>query len=79
MTLGIAGLAFSFVGAVLLFVFGLPPRVRENGERYLLLEGEDKDEIEKGKRYRRISKLGLSFLAVGFLLQLLGEVIQRFC
>lgn len=71
----IIGLSFSLAGAIIIFFFGLPPRVRESGARYLLLEGEDKDEIEKGRRYRRISKLGLSLLAIGFLFQLLGKII----
>ena len=69
------GLALSFAGAMLIFFFGLPPRVRESGARGLLLEGEDKEEIEEGRRYRNISRLGLSLLAIGFLLQLLGRII----
>jgi len=70
----IIGLASSFAGAIILFFFGLPPRVRESGARYLLLEGEDKDEIKKGRRYRKISRLGLILLALGFLLQLLERI-----
>jgi len=69
------GLALNFTGALTIFFFGLPPRVRESGARYLLLEGEDKEEIRKGIRYRRISRLGLILLAIGFLLQLLGRAI----
>jgi len=69
------GLALNFTGALIIFFFGLPPRVRESGARYLLLEGEDKEEIRKGIRYRRISRLGLILLAIGFLLQLLGRAI----
>ena len=71
----IIGLILSFAGATIIFFFGLPPRVRESGARHLLLEGEDKDEIEKGKRYRKVSKLGLFLLAVGFLFQLLEKII----
>ena len=73
------GLILNFAGAVIIFFFGLPSRVREGGEKYLLLEGEDKEEIEKGKKYRKISKLGLMLLATGFLLQLLEEIIYKFC
>ncbi len=71
----IIGLILSFAGATIIFFFGLPPRVRESGRICLALEQEDKDEIEKGKRYRKISKLGLFLLAVGFLFQLLEKVI----
>ena len=67
------GLALNLVGAVIIFFFGLPPRVRESGARHLLLEGEDKEEIKKGKRYRTTSRLGLILLAIGFLLQLLEK------
>jgi hypothetical protein len=69
------GLALSFTGTIILFFFGLPPKVRESGARYLLLEGEDKHEIEKGRKYRRISRLGLILLAVGFLMQLLERIV----
>ncbi len=71
----IIGLTLNFIGAILIFFFGLPPRVRENGASYLLLEGENKDEIKKGKRYRKISKLGLFLLALGFLFQLFGNIV----
>ncbi len=71
----IIGLILSFTGAAIIFFFGLPPRVRESGKSFLALEGEDRDEIKKGKRYRKISKLGLFLLAVGFLFQLLEKVI----
>jgi len=71
----IIGLALSFAGAMIVFFFGLPPRVRESGARHLLLEGEDKDEIERGKKYRKFSGFGLILLAVGFLLQLLEKII----
>jgi hypothetical protein len=71
----IAGLILSFVGAIIIFTFGLPPNVRESGKCYLLLEQEDKHEIKKGRRYRKISRLGLILLALGFLLQLLERII----
>jgi hypothetical protein len=72
--MGSIGLALSFTGTMILFFFGLPPRVRESGARYLLLEGEDQAEIKKGRRYRNISRLGLVLLALGFLLQLLERI-----
>lgn len=71
----IIGLILSFAGAIIILLFGLPPRVRESGTSFLALEGEDKDEIKKGKRYRKLSKLGLFLLAVGFLFQLLEKII----
>jgi hypothetical protein len=72
--LGVIGLSLSLAGAIIIFFFGLPPRVRESGRFYLALEQEDKDEIKKGKRYRKISRLGLILLAIGFLLQLLEKI-----
>jgi len=72
--LDIIGLSLSLAGAVLIFFFGLPPRIRESGRLYLALEQEDESEIKKGRIYRKISRLGLILLALGFLLQLLERI-----
>jgi len=73
--IGIIGLSLSFVGAIIIFKFGLPPRVSESGSIYLTAEQSDKDEINKGKKYRIISRIGLGLLAAGFLLQLIEKLL----
>ena len=71
----IVGLALSLAGATIIFFFGLPPRISESGAIHLITEQVDEGEIKKAKKYKVISRLGLLFLAVGFLLQLLEKVI----
>jgi len=71
----IIGLALSFTGAIIIFFFGLPPRISESGAIHLIAEQLDEGEIKRAKKYKVISRLGLLLLAVGFLLQLLEKII----
>lgn len=75
LVLGIVGLSLSLSGAVVIFLFGLPPRVNESGTICLALEQEDESGRKKGRVYRKISRLGLALLVVGFLLQLLERIV----
>jgi hypothetical protein len=67
--LNTVGLGLVIVGCVLLYCFGLPPAVRPSGESYLLLSQTDYTEIAKGKRYKRLGRLGIGLVAVGSLIQ----------
>ena len=71
----IIGLALSFAGAIIIFIFGLPPRVSESGATYLITGRVDEGEVKKAKKYKMVSRVGLILLAVGFLLQLLEKII----
>ena len=71
----IIGLALSFAGAIIIFIFGLPPRVSESGVIHLVAEQVDEGEIKTAKKYKMISRIGLILLAVGFLFQLLEKII----
>lgn len=71
----IIGLALSFAGAIIIFIFGLPPRVSESGAIHLVAEQVDEGEIKTAKKYKTISGIGLILLAVGFLFQLLEKII----
>jgi hypothetical protein len=59
------GLIFGFIGAIILTVFGLPPIS-------LLNEGSYVEIVitPKMKRNMWLSRLGLLFIAIGFLMQL---------
>lgn len=70
----IIGLSLNLVGVIIIFFFGLPPRIQERGESSLLLEGKDEDQIKKGKIYRCISKSGLFLLIAGFICQLVEKI-----
>jgi hypothetical protein len=64
------GLIVEFVGVLMIFVWGPPqPDFREYGA--LLLEGgPDKTVVRKKRRYEILSRLALSLIAIGLLLQL---------
>ena len=66
---------FGLLGTILIFFFGLPPRIDPDGHSYLLLESDDEDEKKKAKRYKITSYLGLFFIALSFLLQLLNIIM----
>jgi len=55
-----------FVGTVLIFFFGLPPKVDPEGHLNLILEQEDEEEKKIGRQYKRISYIGISLLSISF-------------
>ena len=71
----IIGLALSFAGAIIIFIFGLHPMISESGAIHLVVEQVDEGEIKRAKKYKVISRVGLILLAVGFILQLLKKII----
>jgi hypothetical protein len=60
------------IGTVLIFFFGLPPKVDQEGNSYLLLEQGDEKELKKAKKYKFLSYLGLSLLGISFAFQLIN-------
>jgi hypothetical protein len=56
-------------GTLLIFFFGLPPKVDPEGHIVLRTEQTDVEEIKKGKIYKRFGHLGLSLLIISFGLQ----------
>ena len=67
------GLALDILGVILLFLYGLPEEISKTGARHLVLEDEEKEEVEKWKRYKKKSYLGLALLVIGFSLQLVSN------
>lgn len=65
-----------FIGSVLIFFFGLPPKFNPDGHSFLLLEGDDKESIKKGKIYKKLGYLGVCLLAIGFLIQIISLLIN---
>jgi hypothetical protein len=62
---------FGFVGTILIFFFGLPPKVDSEGRLNLILEQEDEEEKKIGRKYKRISYIDISLLSISFFLQLI--------
>lgn len=68
--LNIIGLSLDIIGVIILFFFGLPPRINKGGTINLILEQTDTKEDKKWKIYNFISNLGLILIIIGFSIQL---------
>lgn len=62
------------IGAILIFLFGLPPKIDPEGHQHLLLEGVDENERRKAKTYKKISYFGVFLLIISFLLQVIISI-----
>jgi len=69
------GLILDILGVLLLWRFGLPPRVNRGGASYLMLEGIDQDELKREARYDFRSRMGLLLVGLGFALQLVSNFL----
>jgi hypothetical protein len=69
-----AGLTCGFVGAVLLFLYGVPRYgpLSSAGQSFLLLEEDDPEERSAVERADALGKLGMILIAVGFVLQFIA-------
>ena len=67
------GLVVDIIGAVLLFKFGLPDSINRKGHIYLITEQNNPEEERKCQQYDRFGKLGLIFIIIGFLLQVISN------
>mgnify|MGYP007080410518 CR=1 FL=1 len=62
------------LGTSLIFFYGLPPKINRDGNINLILEQEDVGEAKKARNYVKASYVGLSLIAVSFLLQLVASL-----
>lgn len=72
-----AGLVFDIVGATLLWRFGLPAEISRSGSQSIITNVRNHAEIEKAKRFDRISWWGFLSLVMGFVLQFLSNFVAR--
>lgn len=70
MILAIIGLVLNIAGTVVMFFFGVSPALNEKGSGFLVI-GEDENHRLKYKKYKLFSQIGLGFLLLGFVFQLL--------
>lgn len=66
---------FGLLGTILIFFFGLPPRVDQEGQCYLVTGEIDEEEKKKSEKYKWTSYLGLFFVSFSFLIQMINIVI----
>ncbi len=69
------GLLLDIIGGILLYFFGISPRIDRDGAIYIVTEGKDESEILKAKKYDRLSKIALILIIIGFGLQLISNHI----
>ena len=74
---GSIGLCLDIAGVVLLFRYGLPEEISRSGSvGWLENEPERGRLAAKGKHYDRLGGLGLWLLIIGFMFQLVGNLMQ---
>lgn len=64
------------IGTILIFFFGLPPKIDRDGHTHLILEQENKEEKEKARRYIKTSYYGLGCIGLSFLLQIINSLYR---
>ena len=62
------------IGTILIFFFGLPPKISEDGKIYLITEQSDESERNKARIFKYRSYYGLSLICISFLLQIFDIV-----
>ena len=67
--------ASGFVGTLLIFFFGLPPKIDPEGHIGLIAEQTDREEMRKGKTYKDWGHTGVLLLSISFVLQLLRLIL----
>ena len=69
------GLVLDIIGAVILFFFGLAPKIDTEGTVYLVTEQKDEDEIKRGRIYKTMSSIGIILIIFGFIFQLISNYV----
>jgi hypothetical protein len=64
-------------GTIILFFFGLPPRVSKDGTINLILEQQDEGEAKKYKLYKKFSYLGIALIGFSFLVQIINYFVLK--
>lgn len=74
--LNVAGLIANLVGVILLFRYGMPYRVRTDGQVGRKLSGPpDQAAIKLERRYDVLGKLGLVLIVHGTVAQIVGAIM----
>lgn len=70
------GLIIDIIGVILIFLFGITPTLNLEGAVFLIAEQEDEKVKKKAKIYKGLSILGLILVFLGFVFQLIGNLIK---
>lgn len=63
------------IGTILIFKFGLPPKVDPEGHIPLICEQEDEDKKKKGRKYKKLGYFGIFLIGIAYFLQLLKLIL----
>ncbi|HEV8601532.1 MAG TPA: hypothetical protein VGQ87_02970 [Patescibacteria group bacterium] len=64
------------VGSVLIFFFGLPPKLDPDGHIHLITEQVDEQEKVKAGYYKKLGNLGILLVGLSFVLQILKIIYK---
>lgn len=71
-----AGLGLDIVGVSLLFKYGLSPDISESGGDVLVWGGGSEEHKKEYRHYKRMSRIALGCLVVGFALQITSNFLS---
>jgi len=74
--LNISGLSLSLIGVLLLFFFGMPYRIRSEGQSYIVTEQANAEEKAKDAFFSKLGFAGLALIALGTFLQIVGTWVS---
>jgi hypothetical protein len=74
--LNISGLSLSLIGVLLLFFFGMPYRIRSEGQSYIVTEQTSAAEKAKDALFSKLGFAGLVLIALGTFLQIVGTWVS---
>lgn len=64
------------LGTILIFFFGLPPKIDQDGHSYFILEQDNEKEKHTAQIYKKMSYFGLLFIGLSFLLQIINLIAK---
>ncbi|KAF5068324.1 hypothetical protein DSECCO2_244200 [anaerobic digester metagenome] len=72
----IVGLSLDMIGVIIIFLFGISPKLDIEGQTNRVTGEINNDEVCKAKCYRYLSWTGLFLVFFGFFMQLLGQLTK---
>ena len=67
------GLGLDIIGVILIFFYGISPMIDTEGSTFLIVETRSETEIKKAKKYKRLSRFGLTLIVFGFIAQIISN------
>ena len=69
--------AIGLTGSILIWFFGLPRRdINRTGHVHLITEQHNESEKTAWRKYNKLSKFGISFIGLSFLLQIISLLLK---